>query len=157
MDKGPNSTNKDSAAEIPIATIARLFQTSAFKNEKTRITQKTLQLSSEYIKLFINEALIRSNEERLAEGDSLTKVDGIDNLNKTREMEQGDIEARVADNTMNDDSESENEDEDEDDMEDPTQTGTQNQTAYNSDVDLGNDTLDAKHLSKVAGILVLDF
>lgn len=152
MNKDPNNTNKDSAA-IPIATIARLFQTSAFKNEKTRITQKTLQLSSEYIKLFINEALIRSNEERLAEGDSLTKVDGIDNLNKTREMEQGDIEARVADNTMNDGSEPD----DDDDMDDPTQTGTQNQTAYNSDVDLGNDTLDAKHLSKVAGILVLDF
>lgn len=152
MDKDPNSTSKDSSG-IPIATIARLFQTSAFKNEKTRITQKTLQLSSEYIKLFINEALIRSNEERLAEGDSLTKVDGIDNLNKTREMEQGDIEARVADNTMNEESEPD----DDDDMDDPTQTGTQNQTAYNSDVDLGNDTLDAKHLSKVAGILVLDF
>lgn len=152
MDKDPNNTSKDSA-DIPIATIARLFQTSAFKNEKTRITQKTLQLSSEYIKLFINEALIRSNEERLAEGDSLTKVDGIDNLNKSRETEDGDIEARVADNTMNDWSEPD----DDDDMDDPTQSGTQNQTAYKSDVDLGNDTLDAKHLSKVAGILVLDF
>lgn len=152
MHKDPNNTTNDSAS-IPISTIARLFQTAAFKSEKTRITQNTLQLSSEYIKLFINEALIRSNEERLAEGDSLTKVDGIDNLNKPREMELGDIEARVADNTMNDGSDPD----DDDYMDDPTQFGSQNQTAYNSDVDLGSDTLDAKHLSKVAGILVLDF
>mmetsp|Transcript_2534 Transcript_2534/g.2470 ORF Transcript_2534/g.2470 Transcript_2534/m.2470 type:complete len:153 (+) Transcript_2534:88-546(+) len=152
MDNDTDRIRKDSA-NIPIATIARLFQSTAFKNEKTRITQKTLQLSSEYIKLFINEALIRSNEERLAEGDSLTKVDGIDNLNKPREIEHRDIDARVVDETMNDGSEPE----DEEDLDDPTQIGTQNQTAYNLEVDLGNDTLDAKHLSKVAGILVLDF
>lgn len=152
MDKGTNNTDND-AANIPIPTIARLFQTVAFRNENTRITQKTLQLSSEYIKLFINEAMVRSNEERLVEGDSLTKVDGIDNLSKPRETENDDIEARITDTTVN---EGDEPDED-DDMDDPTQTGTQNQTAYNSDVDLGNDMLDAKHLSKVAGILVLDF
>lgn len=145
-------TSKDTA-DIPIATIARLFQNSAFKNENTRITQKTLQLSAEYIKLFINEALIRSNEERLAEGDSLTKVDGIDNINTHGETENDDMEARVDDHTIND---GDNLDE-EFDMDDPTQTATQNQTAYNFDVDLGNDMLDVKHLSKVAGILVLDF
>lgn len=147
------NTDNDKPNEIPIATIGRLFQTVAFKNGNTRISQKALELSSEYIKLFLSEALIRSNEERLAEGDSLTQVDGIDNLNRPRELENEEAEAGINDTTINDG----NEEEVDEDIDDPSQMRTQSRTAFNSDIDLGNDTLDAKHLARVAGILVLDF
>ena len=60
------STNEQ---EIPLKTIARIFKELSFKSSNTRITLSTLELSSEYIKLFINEAIIRANEERLDEGD----------------------------------------------------------------------------------------
>ena len=45
-------------------------------------------MSSEYIKLFINEAIIRANEERIDEGDTLVQIDGIDNVTSTAKNNQ---------------------------------------------------------------------
>lgn len=146
---------------ISVSTIARLFKEVSFQDEKTRIATKTLELSAEYIRLFTREAILRSNEERLRE-DSLLKVDGIDNVAKQRKIEskhEG-IEATVADTIM----QMEAEDEDEvpttdlsSDIDIPDDYATQKGNAYNDNVDLDNDVLDARHLGKIAGILILDF
>ncbi|CAK7902599.1 hypothetical protein CAAN1_07S03554 [[Candida] anglica] len=136
----------DSGKSIPINTIARLFQTVSFQEENTRITGKALQLSAEYIRLFTEEAILRALQEQEAE-ESLTKVDGIDNINsqKLLESQHEGTEAKVVDSQS---------DEEMDALEEDTQRGV---NAYNSEVDLGNDVLDTRHLAKVAGILVLDF
>lgn len=144
----PMSSDNDG---VLVATIARIFQQVSFKRDDTRITANTLKLTAEYIKLFVSEAVTRSNEERLAEGDLLTKVDGIDDLEK--DVDPEDIEARVPDTTMNADI---------DDMEDPdaaiySQPPTQLLNAMQDGASLRNDTLDTRHLQKVAGVLVLDF
>lgn len=138
-------------AMIPISTIARIFKEVSFKDEKTRITQNTLHLSTEYIKLFINEAIIRSNEERIVEGNTLNTVDGIDNVVPDIEptFDNGPSEVTMIEQDDNMDS-----DEDPDDMGDGA---TQKQLAFRADVNLDNNTLDSRHLAKVAGLLVLDF
>lgn len=118
---------------IPATTIARIFQEVAFKNEDTRITLSTLDKVSEYTRLFVNEAVLRSNEARIQEGDTLNKVDGIDNIDKKSD----DIE----------------DDFDENNQIDPVD-------AYNLRTNAdhySNDTLDSRHLASVAGVLVLDF
>ncbi|KAK6453697.1 uncharacterized protein RJT20DRAFT_62509 [Scheffersomyces xylosifermentans] len=151
------TTEENSLTGIPITTIARLFKEVAFKdvNGDTRITLSTLKLSSEYIRLFINEAIIRANEERILEGDSLSKVDGIDNVvsnnNQTNagDVDGGGDEIEEDDAVVDDD---EIEDIDPDDLQD---SNTQRQ--LKPDVPTANDTLDSRHLSKVAGLLILDF
>lgn len=124
---------------IPLITIARTFAEVSFKNTDSRITANTLKLSAEYIKLFINEAVLRSNEERINEGNSLNKVDGIDDV----EIDDAAVDAEV----------SLDEDVDEDDIEIPAPA-----TQYRPrEEEVGNNVIDTRHLSKVAGVLVLDF
>lgn len=141
-----------SSEQIPVSTIARLFREVAFQDDKTRISTKTLQLSAEYIRLFTREAILRSNEERLAE-DSLNEVDGIDNVENQRNIEEkhDGIEARVEDVIPG--SDDLDIDIDEDAILDTTQLGN----AFNLNQVLDNDLLDTRHLGKVAGVLVLDF
>lgn len=136
---------------VPLAVIARLFKSLSFKNENTRITKKTLELSSEYIRLFIHEALLRSNEARIGEV-PMRQVDGIDNLEK--ENDEGD------DEDDNSDSHSKLEDSDNElssEEGEMTNFNSQNKTAVNPAAEMGNDTLDLRHLAKVGGILILDF
>lgn len=124
---------------IPLLTIARAFAEVSFKNPDSRITANTLKLSAEYIKLFINEAVLRSNEERINEGNSLNKVDGIDDVG----IDDAAVDAEV----------SLDEDLDEDDIEIPAPA-----TQYRPrEEEVGNNVIDTRHLSKVAGVLVLDF
>lgn len=52
---------------LEIATVSRIFQDVSFQNPDTKVTEKTLELSAEYIHLFINEAIVRAKEERLGE------------------------------------------------------------------------------------------
>ncbi|GME74777.1 unnamed protein product [Ambrosiozyma monospora] len=48
--------------------IARIFSTISLETpQETRITKKTLELVSEYIRLYATEAILRSNEARLEE------------------------------------------------------------------------------------------
>lgn len=70
-------------------TIAHVLH-SSFKDSDTRVTERVVALSSKYINLFINEAIIRANLERVLEGD--VNVDGIDNVGKESdgESESGD-------------------------------------------------------------------
>lgn len=56
-----SETNPD---DIPITTISRLFQTVAFEHDDTRITKQTLQLTAEYLKMFVREAILRADEAR---------------------------------------------------------------------------------------------
>lgn len=73
--------------EIPITTIARVFETAVFDSEDTKITKGTLQLSSEYLKMFIREAILRANEDREAkikngeeEDDKVLDVQHLENI-----------------------------------------------------------------------------
>lgn len=146
-------------SNIPTETIARLFHTVAFKEKNTRITEKTLMLSSEYIRLFINEALIRSNEERVAEGNSLSRIDGLDNFG--RGPQDSETTERQSSTIANDlgrpDTSHENniQDDEFDDL--VPEPSTQAKTAFNTDIDISDDMIDTKHLAKIAGILTLDF
>ncbi|RCK66025.1 hypothetical protein Cantr_01690 [Candida viswanathii] len=154
--------------QIPIKTIARLFKELSFTTpESTRITLSTLELSSEYIKLFINEAIIRANEERVDEGDALGKVDGIDYVTtqypdsqeitgtqgeKKEEEEEVGVELGEGD----DDDDVDVDDFDEDDYYDEI-SNSQRQLAKLDNGSTANNRLDSRHLQKIAGVLVLDF
>ncbi|KAF5209451.1 putative NADH-ubiquinone oxidoreductase subunit [Clavispora lusitaniae] len=113
---------------IPPETVARVFQEVAFKRSGTRMSAKSLALSTEYIRLFVEEAILRSNAQRLAE-DSPTVIDGIDNIQE--------------ENEANESFEEENE----------RGSGVSTQIP----TDLASDTLDTRQLASVAGLLVLDF
>ncbi|EGW33714.1 uncharacterized protein SPAPADRAFT_59080 [Spathaspora passalidarum NRRL Y-27907] len=139
--------SQEDTPTIPVATIARIFRELSFKNDSTRITMDTLELSSEYIKLFINEAIIRSNQERLDEGDSLTKVDGIDNVNQTQPASKDEDDQFGDDDDVDVDF-------DDDDIPEDAFTNTFNNPSTNANT---NDSLHSRHLDKVAGVLVLDF
>ena len=123
---------------IPETVLARIFHEVAFKDENTRITAKAMKLSQEYIRLFVQEAIMRSNEERLLEGNSLTTVDGIDNVDKPMDDEE-DPEKELEDTAIYDGDD------------------TNNFTTQRPPTDTENDTLDSRHLAKIAGVLVLDF
>ncbi|EER30432.1 predicted protein [Candida tropicalis MYA-3404] len=138
------STNEQ---EIPLKTIARIFKELSFKSSNTRITLSTLELSSEYIKLFINEAIIRANEERLDEGDSLVKIDGIDNVTQYPNIEEDQEEVNVEDI----------EDFDEDDYYDEITNSQRQLKKLENNTTGGNNRLDSRHLQKIAGVLTLDF
>jgi hypothetical protein len=133
--------------KISIDTIARIFQEKSFTKPDTKIAKSTLKLTSEYIHLFINEAIVRANEQRLLEGDSLTKVDGIDNVSQKVLLTQ--VDADVSDNGDDIDID--------EDPEDYHETNTQRQLSGAFDNTVSNDTLDSRHLAKIAGLLVLDF
>lgn len=61
--------------QLEVATVSRIFRDLSFQNSDTKITEKTLKLSSEYIHLFINEAIVRSKEERLNEMNAINNDD----------------------------------------------------------------------------------
>ncbi|KAL7665254.1 hypothetical protein ABC855_g2509 [[Candida] zeylanoides] len=134
------------AQAIPTKTIARLFREVAFVDDKTRISTRTIELAAEYLRLFAREAILRSNEERAAEA-ALAVVDGIDNLERKRQLEEtAAVEAEV-DASSQDDFD-----------DDPPVEDTQRGNAFNA-APMAPDatTLDVRHLEKVAGILLLDF
>lgn len=71
-------TDKDET-KVDAATIAKLFHETAFtKPDDTRITQKTLDMVSEYTKLFTDEAIVRANEDRLQESQRLADSYGTE-------------------------------------------------------------------------------
>lgn len=149
FSKAMNDQNKEEG--VSLAVIARLFKSLSFKNDNTRITKKTLELSSEYIRLFIHEALLRSNEARIAEV-PMRQVDGIDNLEKDNDERNDEDENSDSLSKMED---SDNElSSEEGEM---TNFNSQNKTAVNPAAEMGNDALDLRHLAKVGGILILDF
>ena len=139
---------------ISSTTIARIFRELSFKQNTTRITLSTLELSSQYIQLFINEAIIRSNEERILEGDEMSKVDGIDNLPQAEPQAPKPSQIKSSQIPGPSQAEALDFDSDFDDYEDPTQEPNTQLGILDT---FANDTLDTRHLSKVAGILVLDF
>jgi hypothetical protein len=49
---------------IPLNTLARIFEVAVFEHDDTRITEQALELSSEYLRMFVREALLRANEDR---------------------------------------------------------------------------------------------
>lgn len=119
---------------ISPATVARVFHEVSFKNN-TRIAASTVALSAEYIRLFVHEAIVRANAQRLAELPP-TEVDGIDNVEgDVLENEEND---QFRDTQLNE--------------ERGLGLPTQRPPAR-----AGNDTLDSRHLTAVVGMLVMDF
>ncbi|KAK6198518.1 CENP-S associating centromere protein X-domain-containing protein [Scheffersomyces amazonensis] len=140
----PESIDNGNQPNIPIATIARIFREISFKNDNTRITQTALELSSQYISLFINEAILRSNEERIVEGDELDKVDGIDGIEENqRQTHQVDRDEQELDDIGDED------------VIDPPESQTQ--FGVDQEHVKLSESLDSHHLSKIAGVLILDF
>lgn len=119
---------------IPPETVARLFQEEAFRRPNTRISAKAVALCTEYLRLFVEEAVLRANEQRKAE-EPPTHIDGIDNVIRT---ENGDD----AFNTSMD--------------EEPEERGLGVPTQVPADLSNDN-TLDTRQLAAIAGLLVLDF
>lgn len=117
---------------IPPETVARVFQEVAFRRPETRISAKGVALSTEYIRLFVEEALLRANEHRKAEAPP-TRIDGIDNVEETG-----------GDEAFNTSMDEENE---ERGLGVPTQVPE----------DYTSDTLDTRQLMAITGLLVLDF
>lgn len=121
---------------VPPELVARVFHDVSFQKPNTRITASTVALSSEYMRLFIREAVIRANDVRLLE-EPPTVVDGIDNVVPA---EQAPLQSydQFGDTSLEDD---EPELQPEEDQPPPSNAGT----------------LDTRHLSAVTGVLVLDF
>lgn len=120
---------------VPPELVARVFHDVAFQKPDTRITASTVALSTEYMRLFIKEAIVRANDVRLEE-EPLTAIDGIDNVvQATQPLQNVD---QFGDASV-----------EEEDVELPEQE-EQPPTSSAS-------TLDTRHLKAVAGVLVLDF
>lgn len=136
---------------VPPSTIARVFSEVSFSKDNTRITSSAVGLSAEYIRLFVREAVLRANAQRLAEGVP-TEIDGIDNVAPYGEIldaldEFGGDEDDVFEH------EHENEHEHDDEIEDRG-LGVSTQMPPASD---SNDALTTRHLAAISGLLVMDF
>lgn len=119
-------------------TVARVFHETAFKNPNTRITDTAIALSTEYLRLFINEAVLRANEERANEA-PVTEIDGIDNIVP--------VGPEDPENEL-------------DQFEDASDNELETRglaIATQASMPSSADILDVRHLSSVAGLLVMDF
>lgn len=123
---------------ISPATVARVFHELSFKNESTRISASTVTLSAEYIRLFVQEAILRANTQRLVENPPAT-IDGIDNVEN--EILAEDENDQFRDTSLDEELELRG-------------LGVSTQLPPAS---AGNDTLDSRHLAEIAGMLVMDF
>ena len=56
--------SNEEETRIPLNTLARIFETAAFEHKETKITEQALELSSEYLRMFVREAILRANEDR---------------------------------------------------------------------------------------------
>lgn len=135
------------------STIARVFSEVSFNKDNTRITSSAVGLSAEYIRLFVREAVLRTNAQRLAEGVP-TEIDGIDNVAPYGEIldalnEFGGDE----DDVFEHENEHEHEHEHDDEIEDRG-LGVSTQMPPASD---SNDALTTRHLAAISGLLVMDF
>ncbi|CEP23340.1 unnamed protein product [Cyberlindnera jadinii] len=76
---------------IPLNTLSRLFHVAVFEHDDTRITQQTLEMSAEYLRMFIREAVLRANETRIsrAQGgeDSAVTEQPVSDVLDTRDLD----------------------------------------------------------------------
>lgn len=126
---------------VPVETIARLFRDVAFKEKDTSITVSALELASEYISLFVSEAVLRSNQERILEAE-LEQSRGTESKpEQTQEHTVPQLQTLMMDGMQ---------DLDPEDV-------FNSQEEFSRNVEPTNDVIDTRHLARVAGILVLDF
>lgn len=108
-------------------TIARIFHEISFQKPDTRISASAVGLSADYMAQFVLEAVHRANEARLHEN---PEISGLASAQTGA--------APTADSAGP-----------EEETEDPDISA--------GDSEIGPDTLDARHLRQIAGVLVLDF
>lgn len=130
---------------ISSVTVARVFHDISFKNDQTRIASSTVGLSAEYIRLFVQEAILRSNAQRLADHPP-SEIDGIDNLRDQKGTQGDDLDIDIENDQFRENSF--------DDELEERGLGVSTQMPPPAG---GNDTLDSRHLAAVAGMLVMDF
>lgn len=85
--------------DFPEVTIARLFHTVSFSESDTRISAKTMQMSTKYLEMFTREAIIRCNDERVSESHETSdryrvKLEGDESNLKSEEIEQNELDSR---------------------------------------------------------------
>ena len=124
---------------VPSTTIALIFYHVAFKHPDTRISAPAVMLTGEYIRLFVQEAVLRANELRLRE----TKL--IPAQKSCSDAEMDNLKA------------SQNLGEEEDLEEDFNEyRGLGVATQLENEPPLLN-VLEARHLAAVGGLLLMDF
>lgn len=136
FDSNTRAFSSKTSMSVPPELVARVFHDVAFQKPETRITASTVALSTEYTRLFISEAVERANDVRAKEVPP-TAIDGINNVEAENEQPLQGYD-QFGDTSMEED---EPEIQEEDKL--PPASGTT--------------TLDTRHLSAVAGVLVLDF
>ncbi|VUG18726.1 DEBR0S4_00848g1_1 [Brettanomyces bruxellensis] len=80
---------------IEPATIGRLFQAVAFPDpDNTRITKKTLDMVSEYIELFTEEAITRANQCRIEQEQQVARNYEVEAGEEKKVQDGGVIDSR---------------------------------------------------------------
>ena len=130
---------------VSLGTVARVFQQQSFKNKETRISAVAVALSTEYIRLFVKEAILRANERRLEEANS-------EEMGNLPAQEAPTIARQFADAAELDKGEST-------DAEDSYQEsrGSAISTQYAPHDTITDDILATRHLTEISGFLVMDF
>ncbi|ODV98519.1 hypothetical protein PACTADRAFT_31908 [Pachysolen tannophilus NRRL Y-2460] len=131
--------------QFSTTALARIFHTVAFENGDTRITNRTLELSAEYLRMFTREAILRANEVRIQESiknNNKFKVELANNVTNKKEKRP-----TAADHEDDMNQHSVDEDDDDDDTDRNGGSGQE----------LIGDVLDTRHLQDVSGLLLLDF
>ena len=125
---------------VPPSTVARVFSEVSFARDSTRITSSAVALSAEYIRLFVLEAILRANAQRLSE-EKPTEIDGIDNTENIDTLDALETHDQFPDSY---------DDIDEEDR----GLGVSTQMPPATDA---NDALTTRHLAAISGLLVMDF
>lgn len=131
---------------VPGSTIARVFHELAFKKKTTEITQPTVILCGEYIRLFVQEAILRSNQQRLAELDEKRTQEDVKPESGPFEGSEVGEENEVADAEQEDDF-------------DDKELGFRGLGVFTqTELDVPPvDTLETRHLAAISGLLLMDF
>lgn len=140
-----DALNELSKEYVPGATIARIFRELAFKRDTTEITEPTVILCGEYIRLFVQEAILRSNEQRLAElGEKRTQED----LKQAEDQAKKEASEEFETNDADDDEDFADED-----------LGFRGLGVFTqTEFDVPPiDALETRHLAAVSGLLLMDF
>lgn len=135
----------DTTCHIPAATIARVFQEVSFKDPQTLVSAPAIVLSSEYIRLFVREAVLRANEQRVAELETAPKVEDEEMI--PAEKTHNNEEKENIDRGIDDDEQGDEED------------FSNRELGVSIQLELPpvNDALETRHLAEISGLLLMDF
>lgn len=99
ISSGSHTTFLNMTDKFPEITIARLFHTVSFSEKDTRISAKTMQMSTKYLEMFTREAIVRCNDERVNESRETSdryrvKLEGEEVAPSSEVIEQNELDSR---------------------------------------------------------------